>query len=189
MPDADVVAFGIDGFCRVDVNPFGPVQLYVAPAIVEAVSCNVLPAQTGPLLLVVGGAGAALTVTLVVAEAEVQPLTVTVTLYAPEAAIMAFGIDGFCSDEVNPLGPVQLYVAPAMVEAESCNVLPAQIGPLLLAVGGAGAAFTTAVVVTGVEAQPFTVTVTLYVPDADVVVFGIDGFCCVEVNPFGPVQL
>jgi hypothetical protein len=161
MPDADVVAFGIDGFCRVDVNPLGPVQLYVAPAIVEAVSCNVLPAQIGPLLLATGGAGVALTVTLVVAEDEVQPLTVTVTLYVPDADAVAFGIDGFCSDEVNPFGPVQLYIAPAIVEALSCNVLPAQIGPLLLAAGGAGAALTTAVVVADVEVQPLTVTVTL----------------------------
>jgi len=68
-------------------------------------------------------------------------------------------------------------------------VLPAQIGPLLLAVGGVGIALTTAVVVADAEVQPLTVTVTLYVPDADVMAFGTDGFCRVDVNPFGPVQL
>jgi len=71
----------------------------------------------------------------------------------------------------------------------SCKVLPAQIGPLLLAVGGVGAALITAIVVAEAEVQPLTVTVTLYVPDATTVAFGIDGFCRVEVKLFGPVQL
>ena len=40
--------------------------------------------------------------------AEVQPLEVTVKLYVPVAAVVAFGIDGFCNEELKPLGPVQL---------------------------------------------------------------------------------
>jgi ribose 5-phosphate isomerase len=53
------------------------------------------------------GLGSGLTVTLVVAELE-QPLTsVTVTVYVPEAAVEALGIEGFCEVAENPLGPDQ----------------------------------------------------------------------------------
>jgi hypothetical protein len=76
---AAVVALAIDGFCRVDVKPFGPVQEYVAPATVEAVRLSVAPAQIGPLLEAVGAAGVALTVAVVVPASDVQPLTVTRT--------------------------------------------------------------------------------------------------------------
>lgn len=31
----------IEGFCELDVNPFGPVHEYVAPAILDAVRFNV----------------------------------------------------------------------------------------------------------------------------------------------------
>jgi hypothetical protein len=34
-----------------------------------------------------------------------------------------------------------------------------------------------------------SVTIKLYVPDAAVVTFNIEGFCRLEVYPFGPVQL
>ena len=57
MPEAAVVAEAIDGFCSADVKPLGPVQAYVAPAIVEAVSSRVCPAHFGPLFPAVGGAG------------------------------------------------------------------------------------------------------------------------------------
>ncbi len=80
MPEAFVVAPGMEGFCVEEVKLCGPVQLYVAPAIVEAVRFNVLPAQIGPLLPVVGAAGMALTVATVVAPVDVQPFTVTFTL-------------------------------------------------------------------------------------------------------------
>lgn len=43
----------------------------------------------------------------VVAAPDVHALTVTVTLYVPEAAGVALAMDGFWSEEVNPLGPVQ----------------------------------------------------------------------------------
>ena len=79
----------------------------------------------------------------------------------PEAAAVAFGIAGFCWFEMNPLGPVQLYVAPATVEAVKFSVAPAQIGPLFEAVGADGIALTIAVVVPGADAQPLTVAVTL----------------------------
>ena len=101
-----------------------------------------------------------MTVALVEPAVELQPLTVTVTLYVPEAAVVAFVIDGFCCDEVKLLGPVQLNVAPATEGVESVSVCPAQTGPLFEAVGVAGIAFTVAVVEPAADVQPFTFTVT-----------------------------
>ncbi len=69
---------------------------------------KVLPAQTGPLLPTVGAAGVKLTVALVVALVDVHPLTVTFTLYVPEAFVVALAMDGFWAEEVKLLGPVQL---------------------------------------------------------------------------------
>jgi hypothetical protein len=73
-----------------------------------AVSVTLPPAQklVGPLALIVA-TGSAFTVTIVVPVADVHPLTVAVTLYVPEAAVVALAIVGFCKVEVKPLGPVQ----------------------------------------------------------------------------------
>ncbi len=49
---------------------------------------------------------------------------------------------GFCAEEANPFGPVQEYVAPVAPDAVRASVPPAQIGPLLPAVGAAGGAWT-----------------------------------------------
>ena len=48
------------------------------------------------------------TVTVVVLAAEVQPPTVTVTLYMPAVLVVAFAIEGFWLVEMKPFGPVQL---------------------------------------------------------------------------------
>ena len=69
---------------------------------------NVDPAQIGPLFDAVGVAGIAFTVAVVDPAALVHPLTVTVTLYVPVAAVVALVIKGFCKADVNPFGPVQL---------------------------------------------------------------------------------
>jgi len=66
---------------------------------------------------------------------------------------------------------------------------PTHTGPVLLAVGVAGKAFTTTVVVACAETQPFTVAVTVYIPEAATVAAAIDGACEFEVKAFGPVQL
>jgi hypothetical protein len=58
----------------------------VAPATVGVESAIVAFSQHGPPLLAVGVAGVALTTTFVVPAAEVQPLTVIVTEYAPPSA-------------------------------------------------------------------------------------------------------
>jgi len=140
------------------------------------VRASVPPAQIGPLLAAVGVAGAALTVAVVVPAADVQPATVTVTEYVPEAAAVAAGMVGFCNVEVKAFGPVQEYVAPATVGVVKLSVPPAQIGPLLAAVGVAGIALTVATVVPAAEVQPATVIVTEYVPVAAAVAAGIEGF-------------
>ena len=51
------MALGILGFCVNDVNPFGPVHAYVAPATVAAVRFIVLPVHTGLLLDAAGDSG------------------------------------------------------------------------------------------------------------------------------------
>ena len=65
---------------------------------------------------------------------------------------------------------------------------PAQNELEPLIVGVAGIALTTTFVVPAAEVQPFTVTVTEYVPASAVVAFARVGFCCDEVKPFGPVH-
>jgi hypothetical protein len=65
------------------------------------------PAQTAPVFPAVT-LGIALTVAVVVDAGLVHPFNVTVTEYNPVAAIVALVMDGFCSDETNPFGPVQL---------------------------------------------------------------------------------
>ena len=67
------------GFCDVDVNDAGPVQLYVAPAIVLAVKLNVCPAHIGELAAAVGATGGMFTETLTVPADPVHPATVAVT--------------------------------------------------------------------------------------------------------------
>ena len=74
---------------------FGPVQEYVAPAIVLAVRLIVPPSHTGLLLPAVGAAGVEFTTTTVVPAGPVHPFTVAVTLYVPAIAAVAFGMVGF----------------------------------------------------------------------------------------------
>jgi hypothetical protein len=61
---------------------------------------------------------------------------------------------------VKPFGPVHAYVAPPTVGVASEIVAPSQDGPPFDAVGVAGAAFMTTVVVPAAEVQPLTVMVT-----------------------------
>jgi hypothetical protein len=132
----------------------------VAPATVGVLSEIVPPAQYGPVFEAVGVAGAVLTVTLVVPAAELQLPTVTMTEYVPDIAVVALAIVGFCCVEAKLFGPVHAYVAPATVGVVSEIVPPAQYGPLFDAVGVAGTALTTTLVVPAADEQPFTVIVT-----------------------------
>src|SRR4030095_6206569 len=117
------------GCLNADVNPLGPVHVYVAPATVGVDKLIVPPTQYGPVLLAVGVAGNGLTTTVVVPAALVHPLTVIVTLYTPPIAAVADAIVGFCNADVNPSGPVHAYVAPATVGVAKLIVPPSQYGP------------------------------------------------------------
>jgi hypothetical protein len=72
--------------------------------------------------------------------ADVKPHRVAVTLYVPDAAVVAPAIDGFWSVDVKLSGPVHAYVAPATAGVERSSVDPSQIGPLFEGVGVAGGA-------------------------------------------------
>lgn len=102
------MALVILGFCSVEVNEFGPVQLYVAPDKVGVVRLIVDPAHTGELLPAVGVEGIEFTDTVVVPAELVQPDTVTVTEYVPALAAEALLMLGFCAVDVKEFGPVQL---------------------------------------------------------------------------------
>ena len=131
----------------------------------------------------VGAVGGGLTITATVPGNEVQPPDVIVTLYVPLIATVADEIVGFCNEDVNAAGPVQLYV-PVAVGVVKLIAEPAHIGELLPAVGVAGETFTTTVTVPAKEVQPVAVlvTVTLYVPAIAVVDNGIEGFCVVVAS-------
>lgn len=140
------------------------------------------------MLDAVGVAGVAFTTTAVVPTAEVQPLAVTVTLYVPDIAVVALVMVGFCNDEENEFGPVQLYVAPATAAVERLMVLPVQTGLLLDGAGVAGVVLTATTVVPTPEVHPLTVVVTLYVPAIATVALVRVGFCAVEAKADGPVH-
>jgi hypothetical protein len=80
----------------------------VAPEIVDAKRFRVAPAHIVPLFEAVGAARFGLTTALTVPAALVQLPTVALTEYVPVAAVVALVIEGFCEDDVKPLGPVQL---------------------------------------------------------------------------------
>ena len=64
------------------------------------------PSQMGELFVTTGVVGDRFTTAVVVAAADVQPATVTVTLYVPDAARVAVGIDGFVKKRLKaPLTP------------------------------------------------------------------------------------
>src|SRR5262249_32123611 len=73
----------------------------------------------------IGAVGSLLTVALVVPPDDAHPLTVAVTEYIPLAATVAFEIDGFCCDDVKPLGPIHAYVALETNDAVRFSVWPA----------------------------------------------------------------
>jgi multisubunit Na+/H+ antiporter MnhB subunit len=156
-PAVIVPAPTITGFCTFEVNVFGPVQLYVAPALNVAVRLSVWPAQRLELLAAVGAAGIGLTVTLTVVIGLVQPNTVWVTEYVPLADVVAAPMVGFCTEDVNELGPDQPYESAPFGKAVKLNVCPAQMVELLAAVGVAGIGLIVTLVTPAGLVQPNTV--------------------------------
>jgi hypothetical protein len=189
VPASATTTLPIVGFCVEELNAFGPVHEYVAPAIALAVRFNGVPAHTGLLLPAVGAEGGGLTITVTVPFGPVHPAFVTLTVYVPASANTELAMLGFCDDELKLFGPVQLYVAPAMVLAVRLIGFPKHTGLLLPAVGAAGVGLTTTVVVPVALPQPLTVTTNEYVPAAAKVALAIVGFCNEELKVFGPVQL
>jgi hypothetical protein len=102
--------------------------------------------------------GNAVIVTLVVVVALHPAAFVTMTVYVPDAAVLALLIEGVTDDDVNPFGPVQLYVLPPV--AVRFKVAPAHCGVLLLADGIGNALMVTLVVVVAEHPFPF-VTMTV----------------------------
>ncbi|GAC1589907.1 MAG: hypothetical protein NVS3B19_10180 [Ginsengibacter sp.] len=96
------------GLCADDVNPFGPIQLYDAPAIRSVERFSVDPSHKGPLFERTGAAGIGLITTLVADDNDAQLLTVATSLYVPAFRALTLVIDGFCNDDVKPPGPLQL---------------------------------------------------------------------------------
>ena len=136
----------------------------------------------------VGVTGVAFTTTLVVPAADVHPFSVSVTLYIPPSASAEEATVGFCADAVNPFGPVHVYV-PVVAEEERLIGFPVHTGELEETEGAAGVAFTTTFVVPADEVHPLSVMVTLNVPASASVAGVTVGFCTMEANPFGPLQL
>jgi hypothetical protein len=170
------------------VKVLGPVHAYVAPATVLEVNNMVEPVHTGELLPAVGAAGIGFTTTVVVPGKLAHPPTVIVTLYVPDIATVELGLVGVLRVDVNEAGPVHAYVAPPTLGVDKLIVAPAQYGPVFVAVGVAGSAFTTTAVVAIALVQPPTVTVRLYVPAIANVAEGRVGSSNAEVNEAGPVH-
>lgn len=53
---------------------------------------------------------------------DVHPFVITVTLYTPAAAMVAFVIIGACIDEVKLFGPFQLYIALATAGVDKFTI-------------------------------------------------------------------
>ena len=134
---------------------------------------------TGPVLIT----------TVVVAALDTHPdELVTIRLYTPPVAAVAFAIVGFCTLEVKPFGPVHAYVVMPAGPPVRFTVEPTQTGPLFVAVA-TGRALITTVVVAAIEVHPVElVTTRLYAPAAAAVTPAIDGLWRAEVKPFGPVH-
>lgn len=82
-----------------------------------------------------GAEGCAVIATLQFCAGAAQPFRVAIREYLPAAARLTLGITGFCCVEVKLLGPVHLYVAPAIVVAVKIILSPSQSGLLLVTTG------------------------------------------------------
>ena len=112
------------------------------------------------MLPATGEDGATLTVTGVVPAAPAHPPTVTLTEYVPATAVVIAEMTGSSELEEKPFGPVQLYVAPAIVFAVKLRSYPVQTGLLLPAEGVAGGGLIVTLTVPAGPVQPATVAVT-----------------------------
>jgi hypothetical protein len=159
-PAASVVAPTMVGFCKVELNELGPLQLKVAPTVEVEVKLKVCPEHKGELAPIVNTVGVWFTTTFTVFAALAQPEIVAVTEYTPAASVVAPTIVGFCAVEVNELGPLQLKVAPTVEVEVKLKVWPEHKGELAPIVNTVGVWLTTTLIVRVALAQPEIVEVT-----------------------------
>jgi hypothetical protein len=139
----------VDASVNVNVTiPF--VTAFTLPLLVMVATAGLLLTQfppveglrlyTDPTHINVGevNTGNGFTITSAVLAGLVHPFTVMVKLYVPEAIVCALVIDGVRETEVNPLGPVQAYVAPVTAGVDNDNVVPWQITGLVVIAGATG---------------------------------------------------
>lgn len=132
---------------------------------VDAFKNKVSPLQMGLMLIIIGLTGVLSTTTETVSAADVQPLSVAVTLYWPTAAVVTFDIetvpDGLL---LKAFGPDHVKLTPGVVEvADKLSVPPLHKGEAAAeatgTAGGLGSVKLTDA--TAAEAQPDSVTVML----------------------------
>ena len=168
-----VVKIGVVTF---EPLPMFGLQLYVSAPVTVASSVVLVPLGidiSSPAFTT----GKAFTVTVIVAVVAHSP-AVGVNVYTVGPVIVVFIVAG---DQV-PVIPLFDVVG------NIPGVTPEQYGPNCVKVG-VTLVLTVTVTDPATLVQPLTVAVTLYCPAAAVVTFTIVGFCNVDVNPFGPVQL
>ena len=144
-PDVHAFASSQGTVLFVNTHPVAGLQLsFVQPlpsTHTIGVPTQAPPVQVSPCVQAlesVQGSESGITVAVVGACESGQAVPVMLTVYVPEASTVTFGIVGFCSDDVNPFGPVHAKVAPGIVGANSWSVPPAQTGPLLVTAAGPG---------------------------------------------------
>jgi len=84
--------------------------------------------------------GTEVTDTVMEATGPTQPLTVAKTEYVPAFMVETGLMIGVTTEEVKPLGPVQVQDAPVTVVALNNKVVPIQAGELEEMIGKAGSA-------------------------------------------------
>jgi|Laugrefabdmm15sn_1035127.scaffolds.fasta_scaffold47091_1 hypothetical protein len=137
-----------------------------------------------PVQMLVPGAvitGVGFTVIAPVAFPGHPPMGVKVTVYN----VVAFGEAVKVGPEV-PLFQVKVPFITGVTDAVKVAGCPAHTVALVTVTVGEG--FTITVVVAEAMHPPMS-TVTVYVPAAAAVTFGMVGFCKFDVNPLGPVQV
>ncbi len=178
-----VPAWSTDGFCCVDVKPFGPVQLYVTLGVLlVAVSARVGVLQLISPPVTITFCGVVIFWLTVRVGAEIHPFgAVTVYVYTPGADTSTVG----AVEITPPPGPVQTPLAPAvLIVPLSVSSVTRQVrvpAPVTSTTGESVFSVTVAVAVEVQALRP--VTVRVYKPACDTI-----GLCWVELKLFGPVH-
>ncbi len=152
------------GYCSVEVNVRGPHHSNVDPGGAVVVRFNIVPEHTGELLPSTG-TGTCFTTTGRDALL-VQFPNLVVTEYVPVDNVSSgFAINGFCSEELNPDGPVHAKLTPGVIGLQNKNnVSPSHTGAFDVSIGTAGVLSITTFTVP-LSVHPFSVVTTVYTPE------------------------